>query len=175
MAVFSGSLLITPPHHLRKDKNLSNLWGPPQNARWLSGVQDLITGLPGDPTVPDPDSIGYGDFDARTVSAFTGNNPKQTDLPAGFAVAINSLGAFFVGTYTDAGRTLTLTANGYGGGTSQALVAMLLHELAHILNNAGLGAVGFQHDFNNQKAGANNDQMIRKNYQGTLNAARSLP
>jgi hypothetical protein len=142
---------------------------------WLSGVGDAITGLLGDPANLDTVAIGHGTFDTQTVSAFTGNNPSQTDLPAGYAVTVNDAGAFFVGAYVQNGASYTLSANGYNGGTSQAQVAILLHELAHFLNSAGSGGAGFQPDFNNSAAGAANDRLIRQNCQRTLDAARNIP
>jgi len=142
---------------------------------WLSGLGDAIAGLLGDATNLDTVAIGHGAFDTRTVSAFTGNNPSQTDLPAGYAIAVNDVGAFFVGSYVQNGASYTLSANGYGGGTSQAQVAILLHELAHFLVSAGLGAVGFQPDFDDSAAGAANDRLVRQNCQRTLDAARNIP
>jgi hypothetical protein len=144
-------------------------------AKWLSGVRNAITGLLGDPSNPDTVTIGHGDFDTRAVSAFAGNNPNETDLPPGYGMTINNLGAFFVGSYTQSGTTYQLSANGYGGGTSQAQVAILLHELAHFLSSAGLGAAGFQPDFNNPGAGTANDRLVRQSCQRTLNAATNIP
>jgi RHS repeat-associated protein len=142
----------------------------PNCAKWLSGVSGAITGLLGNPAQPDTVTIGYGTFDTRNVAAFTGNNPNQTDLPPGYAITINAIGAFFVGTYTQNGHGYGLSTNGYAGGTSQAQVSILLHELAHLLN-----ATGFQPDFQNPQAGAKNDNLIQKNCKKTLNAAKNIP
>jgi hypothetical protein len=63
-----------------------------------------------------------------------------------------------------------LKVNGYDDGTSQAQVAILLHELAHLL-----GSANFQADFGNPGAGAANDRLVRQNCNGTSNAARNIP
>jgi len=126
--------------------------------------------LLGDPANLDTVAIGHGEFDTRTVSAFTGNHPNQTDLPPGYAIMVNTMGAFIVGSYTKDNKSYTLSANGFAGGTSQAQVAILLHELAHFL-----GAAGFQSDFNNPAAATSNDRLIRQNCRRTLNAAQKIP
>jgi len=138
-------------------------------AGWLTGVGDAIAGLLGNPEDERTVIIGHGAFDTRKTAAVTNNNPNQTDLPAGYGMAVNDLGAFFVGSYTENGRTYSLSANGYVGGTSQAQVAILLHELGHMLN-----AQGFQSDFNNDQAGAANDRLVRQHCQRTLDAARNI-
>jgi RHS repeat-associated protein len=137
---------------------------------WLAGVGDTIRGLLGNPDDESTVLIGHGTFDTRKIAAFTGNNPNQTDLPAGYAVTVNDAGAFFVGSYTENGQAFSLSANGYTGGTSQAQVAILLHELAH-----SIGASGFQSDFNNSDAGSANDRLVRQHCQRTLDAARNIP
>jgi RHS repeat-associated protein len=96
-------------------------------ARWLAGVGDAITGLLGDPSQLDTVSVGHGEFDTRTIAAFRGNNPNQTNLPPGFGITINTIGAFFAGGYVEGRKQYTLSANGYTGGTSQAQVAIILH------------------------------------------------
>jgi RHS repeat-associated protein len=138
-------------------------------ADWLAGLGDAIAGLLGNPDDERTVIIGHGAFDTRKIAAFVNNNPNQTDLPAGYGMTLNDLGAFFVGSYTENGQTYSLSANGYTGGTSQAQVAILLHELAHTLN-----AQGFQSDFNSDSAGAANDRLVRQHCQRTLDEARNI-
>jgi len=59
---------------------------------------------------------------------------------------------------------------GYVGGSSQAQVETLLHELGHWLK-----APGFQDDFNNPKAGQANDNLVKQHCGKTLNAAKNIP
>ncbi len=40
---------------------------------------------------------------------------------------------------------------------------ILVHELAHVLSNAGAGASGFQEDFGIPKAGKANDALVDQN------------
>src|ERR1700675_1291991 len=42
----SGRFLVTPPHHLRKGKILSNLWGPPQRPGTMYSL--VIISIPGE-------------------------------------------------------------------------------------------------------------------------------
>ena len=82
----------------------------------------------------------------------------ETGAIAGQAVTINSLGAGFNSSYTSSsGKTYPLSTN-HGripGGTNAALGFILLHELAH---NTGVIA----HDFGDDKAGQNNNNLIQK-------------
>jgi RHS repeat-associated protein len=144
----------------------------PDCADWLSGYSGAITALEGgDGSNPDTVLIGHGTFDTRSVSAFTGNNPSRTDLPPGYAMTVNDVGGFFVGSYPNSsGQQVTISPGGYTGGTSQAQVFVLLHELAHFL-----GAADFQGDFNSRRAGSQNDRLVKDNCKKTLNAAKSIP
>jgi hypothetical protein len=74
--------------------------------------------------------IGHGTFDTRQTSAFTGNNLRQTNLPEGYAITVNDIGAFFVSSYRQNGVTINLRSGGYLGGSGQAQAFILLHELA---------------------------------------------
>jgi RHS repeat-associated protein len=90
-----------------------------------------------------------------SIAAITGTG--GTDVPAGTAaIIVNNNGAFFDGDY--------VVENGmYKGGTGQAQIAILLHELAH-----ALGATGFQSDYNNPSAGKSNDMLINQNCGKTI-------
>ena len=102
-------------------------------AKWLSGFGDEIVGLLGDPRNLDTVLVGHGAFDTRGVSAFSFGGPG-TDIPPGYALTVNDLEAFFFGSFVQNGNTYTMSVNGYTGGTSQAQVAILLHELGHSQN-----------------------------------------
>jgi RHS repeat-associated protein len=137
-------------------------------AEWLNDVKARIDELLGDGT-EEGTFIGHADFDNRYVSAFTGNNRRQTDAPAGFAITVNRQGAFFYGSFWDGRVMRPLTSGGFAGGTSQAQVFILLHELAH-----SLGAAGFQADFGDEAAGRANDSLVREHCRKTLDAARRM-
>jgi RHS repeat-associated protein len=114
----------------------------------LSGyVNDLI----------DNQLLAVANF-TSTIAAFTGTG--GTDIPAGTAaIVVNNNGAFFDSDFAvDHGR--------YKGGTKQADVFILLHELGHALS-----ASGFQADYNNPKAGQANDKLIDQNCGATVKAA----
>ena len=155
------------PNEQRIDSVLDWIKGnvDPQCSGWLSGIGDAISGLEGDPANPDSVAIGHGTYDTG-ISAFTGNNANQTDLPAGYAITVNDAGAFF----KDSLNGSTFSVGGYTGGTSQAQTFILLHELAHLL-----GANGFQSDFGDKRAGNQNDSLVHQNCQKTLNAAKNIP
>jgi hypothetical protein len=143
----------------------------PDCAKWLSGIGAQIAGLEGDPNDPNSALIGHGTFDTTSVAAFTGSNPSQTDLPVGYAITVNDTGAFFVGSYTSGGQQYTLTVGGYAGGSSQAQILILLHELAHSLgmipDDFGPGIPGGQ--------SSRNDKTVMQNCGKTLNAAKNIP
>jgi RHS repeat-associated protein len=90
------------------------------------------------------------------IAAFT--NSGGTDIPvsAEVAILVNNNSAFFNSNYTvDSGK--------YAGGTPQAQIFILLHELGH-----ALGASGFQDDLGKPKAGQSNDNLINTNCSKTL-------
>jgi hypothetical protein len=91
-----------------------------------------------------------------SIAAFT--NSSGTDIPASaeIAILVNNNSAFFNSSYTvDGGK--------YVGGTAQAQIFILLHELRH-----ALGSTGFQSDLGNPKAGQSNDNLINTNCSKTL-------
>jgi hypothetical protein len=137
---------------------------------WLgSSFSTAIASLRGDPTDSATVYIGHGDFSTPFVSAFTGNNTQQTNIPIGFAITINDTGGFFNSATLSAGKSQDLSPGGYVGGSNQAQVYVLLHELAHFLN-----APGFLSDFGNPVAGATNDRTVNDNCGKTINASKKL-
>jgi RHS repeat-associated protein len=139
-------------------------------SKWFSGnFGQGVASLLGDPSDPDTVLIGHGEFSTNTISAFTGNNISTTDLPAGYAIAVNDTGGFFSSSYSAGGQTYALNPGGYTGGTYQAQAYILLHELAHFLKVSG-----FQADLDNAKAQADNQEMIKKKCGKTIDAAKLL-
>jgi hypothetical protein len=128
--------------------------------QWLSGVSDAIDSLLGNPSDEATVLIGHGQFNPL-IAAFTGNNSKQTNLPAGYAITVNNAGAFFNSQYK---------VGGLAGGSGRAQVHILLHELAHFLN-----AAGFQDDFNNSRAGISNDRLVKKHCGKMVRDAKNIP
>ncbi len=107
--------------------------------------------------------LGHGSFSIPTLIAFTGNDARQTDVPAGVIMTFNDTGLFFV-------PILHMGVGNYDGGTNKARVMTVIHELGHFLN-----APGFQADFASMdKVEANND-LVEKNCRETINAAGKLP
>jgi hypothetical protein len=68
------------------------------------------------------DTVGVGVFSNPSVNAVTG--VVGTDLPAGASITINLNGAFFSSGASTGMPVVT-------GGTAEAQVRILLHELAH--------------------------------------------
>jgi RHS repeat-associated protein len=130
---------------------------------WLIGLGDAIDSILGDPADERTVLIGHGEFDDSSIGAFTGNDRSQTDIPDGFAMTVNDTGLFF--------KSISgLTAGGYSGGSSQAQVFILLHELGHWLN-----AAGYQSDFGVPDAGRANDNLVKNNCGKTINGAEKIP
>ena len=99
--------------------------------------------------------LAVGSF-TPNLAAFTGTGGTNL-APGTAAIVVNTNGAFFnSGFVVDLGTIQ--------GGTTEADVFILLHELGH-----ALGANGFQPDLNNTAAGNSNDKLINKNCQNTLN------
>jgi RHS repeat-associated protein len=138
-------------------------------ANWLGNAQETISNLLGDPANTDTVLIGHGDFDVSTVAAFYGNNPKQTDLPEGYAITVNRTGAFFNAEINVGGTMKAATVAGSLGGSNQAQVAILIHEIAHFL-----GAPGFKSDFGDPAAGRDNDNLLRQKCGRTIGAAGKM-
>jgi RHS repeat-associated protein len=140
----------------------------PDCERWLTGVKDVIPALFGDDD--QTTLIGHGEFVGRPhTGAFTGNNPKQTNVPEGFAITINDSGAFFRSSYQQGGVVYTLRASGHLGGTGQAQTSILLHEFAHLLK-----ASGFKPDFEDSAAQASNERELWRNCEKTIKSARGF-
>jgi RHS repeat-associated protein len=106
------------------------------------------------------DLVAVGGFDIK-YSAFT--NTAGTDLPAGYAsMVFNTSSAFFQGP-TGMGGVFTVNNGQIRGGTPQAQVFIILHELSHLLSSQG-----FMSDFGNAKAGWQNDRVISSFCRNTL-------
>lgn len=128
-------------------------------AKWLTGsdfsASQLIPALEnaglGGPT------YGYGALNSNTTAAFVGNtNTNGTPiagLPADASITVNTNGAFF-----NSGFTVGSGNTQYTGGTLQAQIFILVHELAHLV-----GAAGFQSDAGNSSAVASNNALVQKN------------
>jgi RHS repeat-associated protein len=129
-------------------------------ASWLTGLDfsasDFISAIMG--TGPGSYSFGYGVLNSNTTAAFVGNrNASGTPvagLPPDSTITVNSNGAFFNSAYTVG----ALGSTQYLGGTLQAQVFILLHELAH-----EVGAAGFLPDAGNQANQNSNNALVQKN------------
>jgi RHS repeat-associated protein len=109
---------------------------------------------------------GYGTFNVNTVAAFAGQNNADgtpTGTGSSAAITVNANGAFF-----NSGFTVGIP--GYTGGSLQAQLTILIHELAHLESNAGTGASGFQPDAGNPSAGKSNDTLVNKNCGNLINS-----
>src|SRR5208282_3200794 len=131
-------------------------------AAWFPALKGGIKSLEGDASVPDTVLIGHGKITPGSIVAFTGSNPKQTDLPVGVIVAFNDDSVFF----TDIPG---YNNGGFEGGTNQSRVLTVIHELGHMLD-----ATGIMDDFASQdKVNANND-LVKKNCGATVKAAKKV-
>src|SRR5208282_84558 len=126
-----------------------------------SNLHDGIAAIEG--TSPDTLLIAHGKFSIPSLVAFTGNDPKQTDIPAGVIITFNDAGLFF-------NAIPHMGVGDFDGGTNKAKVLVVIHELGHFLN-----ARGFQEDFASQKRVEENNQLVEKNCADTIKAASKLP
>ena len=88
-------------------------------------------------------------------------NALSNGYVEGQAITVNSIGAFFNGSYDK--TTLTTDRGKIPGGSSAAQGFILLHELSHLLN-------AIQPDFNNQAKVDQNDKTIEKNCKALIKA-----
>ena len=127
-------------------------------------IQTLLIG--NDPAHPS-NNFGHGVFDIPTISAVHGGNSKNPDgtpigIPNNFSITVNDNGAFFNAT-DPKGRSFLVGKRQYAGNTLKAQATILIHELAHVLADASVGASGFQNDFGMPKAGEANNALVDKN------------
>jgi hypothetical protein len=108
-------------------------------------------------------AIAHAQFDT-SIDAFIGGDASTTDLPSGIAIAINDLGLFF-------NASLLKTEGGYEGGTPQAQVLILLHELGHLTNAFGAN----DHDAGDQSKVDANNGYIKQKCGALLNATTIIP
>jgi len=105
-----------------------------------------------------PDKIVFSSWENH-IAAFTwGENPGgvPVGIPVYFAVTFNDNGAFFSAFDRSSGKELR--DGPYRGGTAQAQVRILVHELAHIDL-----VPGFRPDFLDDEAGRKNDLLVEEN------------
>jgi len=129
-------------------------------AKWLTGADfsasDMISALETASAAGGP-VYGYGVVSDPTNAAFVGaNNPDKSPiqgLPQDAALTVNSNGAFFNSNYMVGSGFVQ-----YTGGTLQAQVFILVHELAHMV-----GANGFQPDAGDQGAVNANNKLVQQN------------
>jgi len=115
---------------------------------WLGGATSVVGGLLGSTGRIQDSLVGHGILSDGSVNAFVGGN-SRTNVPPGTALVVNRRGAFFTSNQT--------TANGsIAGGTFQARVFILLHEVAHLQS-----ASNFLSDGGNAAAGHSNDELLK--------------
>ncbi len=128
-------------------------------AKWLTGqdfsasqmIAAMENGASGGP------SYGYGALNNNSIAAFVGvNNPDGTlipGLPTDSTITVNTRGAFFNSAYTVGSGFIQ-----YAGGSPQAQIFILIHELAH-----QVGAAGFLPDAGSQANENSNNALVQKN------------
>ena len=131
----------------------------PDCENWLAGVVGHIEQLLGTTGRPEDSYLGHGVFSDPRVNAFTGIT--ATNVRDGEAIiVVNDNGAFF--------SSRQSTANGkIRGGTFQARVFIMLHELAHSLE-----IKGFEKDFGNDAVGKANNKLVLKHCEKMLKWAK---
>jgi RHS repeat-associated protein len=102
--------------------------------------------------------LAVGNVSPNSIAAFTGVGGTNLS-PGQAAIVVNNNGAFFNSGYTVGDRK-------YQGGTIQADVFIVLHELGHALGANGFLADGPSSNLTQRQAAANgnhNDQLIQNN------------
>ena len=128
-------------------------------ARWLTGqdfsASQLIAAM--ETAVSGGPSYGYGVLNNNNTAAFVGTTNTDgtpiAGLPADASITVNTNGAFFNSAYTVGSGFIQ-----YTGGTLQAQIFILIHELAH-----EVGAAGFLPDAGNQANVNSNNALVQKN------------
>ena len=132
----------------------------------LPNVNQMITALMGDPSDERTVLIGHADFGKSTVAAFTGNDSISIiGLPEGYAMTVNDRGAFFTSVYAES--QVMQTSNGFKGGTAQAKVLILLHELGHFTHSPS-----FIKDFDNWENVKHNVAVVLNSCKSIIKAAK---
>jgi hypothetical protein len=137
-------------------------------AATLPMAKEMIAALESDRVNEQTILIGHADFTHLDAAAFTGSTK---DTPAGYLILIANKGAFFtadertvpapspssgLGMTLGGDTTLSnLIAHQYKGGTNQAKVVILLHEIGHATS-----APGFVPDYGDQSKVDHNDSLV---------------
>ena len=108
-------------------------------------------------------AVATAQFDTSINAFVSGSN---TDLPAGIVIAVNDLGLFF-------NASLIYTAGGHVGGTPNAQVFILLHELGHLTH--AFGATDNDAGPGNEANGRANDAIINRECGGMVNGPILIP
>ena len=135
------------------DKILTGLAADSNCSGWLKNGSLMIS------TLMSANNYGSGKFNDDGVAAFAGGRNRdgsETGAPVSSAFTVNTASAFFNAKDTF-GNMFTAGAQNYRGGTLEAQAAIVIHELAHILE-----IDGFKPDFDDEKAGFDNDKLVDK-------------
>jgi hypothetical protein len=133
-------------------------------------LKDAVSMLEGSRTA-DTLLIGHGEFKGLITAAFTGSNPKYTDIPDGYSIVVNDAGAFFVGKID---TFHTMYTAGMTGGTNEAKVIVLMHEIGHFLQQINLPSPVVP-DLNQPALVEQNNETVKHNCGDLLKAAHKLP
>ncbi len=128
----------------------------------LPGLKEMVTSLEGDKANEQTILVGHGTFEALTA-AFTGNDGS---VPEGYFITVNDTSTFFTDRVPNKPANYQEIAHKYRGGTAQAQVFILMHELGHALS-----APGFIPDLSSTKNVAHNDAIVEASCQSVIRPA----
>jgi len=138
---------------------------------WLTGASP-VSASTNINTLVTYNLYGHGSFNQNRTAAFVGHINRDgtpVGVPVTWAITVNDRGAFFNAESGD-GR-FEVGRRNYNGGTRRAQAAILVHELSHVMRDAG-GAAGFQNDANNRPAGRANDNLVDGNCRRLIESLR---
>ena len=131
-------------------------------AATLPMAKEMIAALESDRVNEQTILIGHGNFVNSNVAAFTGAT-KGTE---GYLIIVSNTGAFFTANERSTETTFLQIAHQYKGGTNQAKVVILLHELGHATS-----APGFVPDYGDQSKVDHNDSLVTNGCKNVVKSA----
>jgi hypothetical protein len=99
---------------------------------WLTGNNDVINTLLGQGNGVTTESVGVGNFSDPLVNAVYGTTGTNLPTDGTALLTVNASGAYF-----NSSASVGAGVTGINGGSDQAKLFILLHELAHATEAAG--------------------------------------
>jgi hypothetical protein len=134
-----------------------------QCAVTLPGASDMVRALEADKQNEQMILVGHGVFADPLLAAFTGNSGN---VPPGYMMVVADNGGFFTDVVPGHPKNFLMIANEFHGGTNQAKVEILLHELGHATN-----APGFVSDFGSREKIDHNNALVMTGCKNVIKSA----